>query len=145
LRQHPSARWTLPFLITFGLLFSIGFTLGEELQESSKLIRRGWWLVTFATLVAGCVLLEKQFSKPLRLWSWLNSLGDSSYSVFLTHSPLLVLGLKGLHHLHALSGPLYNIWILGVALLATLLGVLCHYWLEKPLLERLKLTGRRGN
>ncbi|WP_395736477.1 acyltransferase family protein [Prosthecobacter sp.] len=145
LRQHPSARWTHPLLITSSLLFAIGFTFGEELQETSKLIRRGWWLVTFASLIAGCVLLEKQFSKPLRLWSWLNSLADSSYSIFLTHSPLLLLGLKGLHQIHALSGPLHYLWMLGLAVLATLIGVSCHYWLEKPLIGWLKSAGHRGH
>ncbi len=145
LRRHPSGRWMLPFLLLSSLLFTLGFVYGEEMQEYSKLVRRTWWLLTFGTLIAGCVLLEKKFSKPYRLWGWLNSLGDSSYSIFLTHSPLLLLGLQGLHRMHVLSGPMQNAWILGVAFFATLLGVLCHYWLEKPLIEWVKLAGRRAH
>jgi peptidoglycan/LPS O-acetylase OafA/YrhL len=145
LRQHPSGRWMLPLLIVSCLFFIIGFSFSEELQESCKLFRRGWWLVTFGTLIAGSVLLEQRLTKPLRLWNWLNSLGDSSYSIFLTHSPLLLLGLKGLNHVHVLSGPLQNVCMLGLAGLTTLMGVSCHYWLEKPLIEWLKFGGSRGH
>ena len=143
LRRNPSVRWMPVLLGGACLLFIVSFALHERLEQSCTLFRRTWWLLAFSALIAGSVLLEKQRAVPLSFWRWLNSLGDASYSIFLIHSPVLVLGLMWLHCTHVLAGPWRDGFMLSLVGCAIIAGVCCHRWLEKPLNGWVKSLVRR--
>lgn len=82
-------------------------------------------------IVYGAATMERSAAQLLP--RALRSLGDSSYSLYLSHT--LVTSALGLAwSLSGVQGPLYNaLALLVVALVAIVAGVLSHRFLEKPL------------
>jgi exopolysaccharide production protein ExoZ len=58
-------------------------------------------------------------------------LGDASYSIYLTHS--LVLLIAGSAWVSLLGKQFYHTALVSLPLVAVLVGVLVHYWVERPL------------
>lgn len=92
----------------------------------------------FSMLVLGVVLHEYRVS--LILPRWMVLMGDASYSIYLTHNPLVSLICRLVGRLHSFAS-----WGLGmfVGVLASLFfGVLYHLFIEKPLIRLLRHRGK---
>jgi exopolysaccharide production protein ExoZ len=97
----------------------------------------------FGSMFAILGAAELERSGRLRIPQWLVFLGDASYSIYLIHYPVvshlapLAFRLDG--HLHL---PI-ALWMLLLMAAGTTAGCLLHYYIERPLLQRLKLFARR--
>lgn len=104
-------------------------------------IRVACFLLPCALILAGTVSLERQ---QKILPGWLQKTGDASYSLYLTHILLLAAGGKiwqhyGTENSLADNSLIDNLLWLPLLFAATLAGgMLCHYWIEKPLLGLLR-------
>jgi exopolysaccharide production protein ExoZ len=79
--------------------------------------------------VIGALGLERAGWPPVK---WLKGLGDSSYSIYLWHIPVIVLGGRALKALH-IDSPAVSIAVLTLASL--LAGVVLYRLTERPLTE----------
>lgn len=133
IRRWRGERWALPLMAAGLTLMVIGLYHWEFIEAASQLHRRSWWLFVFALLIAGAALYERARKTPLQAPGVLLFLGRASYSTYLVHSPVLVIGLGWMagHGLLNSSGHQYCLW--GLAFIAISLGLLCHVVLEKPL------------
>lgn len=90
-----------------------------------------------ALILAGLVQLES--AGRLRLWKMFTVLGDASYSIYLTHLPLLSALAKISIRLGLREGAPPKLMFVATAITATSIGVAIHLVVEKPLLQ---LSGR---
>lgn len=95
-----------------------------------------WLGVGASLLVLGLALAERQGRAygSQALWQ---TLGDASYSIYLTHYPFISVGCKlamalGLRG-EQWAAPIYALLLVG----ALLVGVALHRWVERPLIARL--------
>lgn len=92
-----------------------------------------YFLLPCALILAGIVSLEyqKKYLHPV-----LQAIGDASYSLYLTHIIFLSIGRKW-WKLQALDDSLLNNLLFWPSLFAITIaaGVLCYYYIEKPLLR----------
>ncbi len=107
------------------------------------------WFLPALALVAAAVSLEEPFGK--RLPRWVLLLGNSSYSLYLSHMILFPFLVKILMHVHVLTFGVIRrqdelITIGFFVPLAIFVGLACYQFIEKPMndfLRRLLLaTGR---
>lgn len=127
----------VPVSIAALLLLPAGPTLGAAQGVGRVTLRVLAWGIPALLLVSSAVALELQTGlQPPR---WLRTLGDASYSIYLSHG-FVLFGLGAmLPKLHRPSlvewqGPM----VLGGFLLASVAGYLLYRLVEKPLTERLK-------
>jgi peptidoglycan/LPS O-acetylase OafA/YrhL len=94
----------------------------------------------FAGLLALCLWLNKR-GFPLRWLNALKPLGDMSYTLYITHFPILVL-LSGWLMSRAPGGilPMHFGWLAAGALLAASVAHGLHYIVEKPFLSRARAS-----
>lgn len=105
----------------FVLLLLLPFSEGE----------RVWFGLPFSALVLGAVLFEREGSWKLPRSMVL--IGDASYSIYLVHNPLVSLTSRLVVRLHGFAS-----WGLGMfvgVISSVLLGVLYHFYIEKPLIR----------
>ncbi|HRD46875.1 MAG TPA: acyltransferase [Caulobacter sp.] len=88
------------------------------------------WGAPALLVVAGVVTVEADGGWPR--WRWLGALGDASYALYLTHT--LAIGALAMT-LGAWNAPLF---IPMAVALAVLVGLLTHWFVEKPLLVTLR-------
>jgi peptidoglycan/LPS O-acetylase OafA/YrhL len=125
-----------------GALLGMAMAVQPELKDDSELARRIVWGGAAFVMVVGLFVWEGQrgaFVMPrvLRL------LARSSYSIYLTHSLVLYLAMKGLA---AFSTHSWGTHLVLVALAAAALGVgiLVNRWVEVPLQRALIFLKARG-
>ncbi len=125
--------WQRPLLVIALLaLGALPFIYADWLQPNA-LVKRLYLAVTFMALISGSALWELARERPLLIPLWLRTLGDSSYSIFLLHSPLLLIGMHQLAHWRMMNDGALSL----LALAAVLAGVFCYRWLELPMQRRL--------
>ena len=112
--------------------------------EYSLSARSALLAVPAILIVASCVNLERVANVPK--WTWLEKLGDASYSIYLTH----VFAIAGLRIAMKLSGVELNAWSAAAfvpisIVISALLGVVVHRSIEKPLIRKanLLLAGKK--
>jgi exopolysaccharide production protein ExoZ len=81
--------------------------------------------------IIGALGLERPDLKPI---AWLKRIGDSSYSIYLWHIPVIVIGSRALALAH-IDSPVLAIGILTLASLAA--GLILYELTERPLTEAL--------
>lgn len=154
--------YTSPLLLEFALGVVIG-----ELYASGKLKVPGG-AALLAIVLGGCLLLAREHLPGMPYLSfagaglviagalnapfasapnrWLQTLGDASYSVYLTH--IFTLGA-----LRVLWTRLYPfepslgtaiVWLSASLTGCIVVGVLCYWWLEKPVNDRISRWLKRG-
>ncbi|RYF35122.1 MAG: acyltransferase [Comamonadaceae bacterium] len=146
-----ASAYSSPILLEFALGVIIG-----ELHAAGKLKVHG--LVALAAVILGCFILLARKHLPgapylpfagaglviagaLALpWAnrsnrWLQTLGDASYSIYLTH--IFTLGALRViwTRLNLLSPSLEaaGLWLLVSLITCAVAGVLCYWWVEKPI------------
>lgn len=95
-----------------------------------------YFLIPCALILIGTVSLEYQ---GRIFYSWLQKIGDASYSLYLTHIIFLSIGRK-IWQLYGDKSSLIDNLLWWPALFAMTLigGTLCYRWIEKPLLDLLR-------
>lgn len=114
-------------------LLALGTWQLASLLDSSQLVQRLFWGLAFALLVAGSVAWENH--RKLNIPKPLTLLGDASYSIYLVHSQVQMLGVVLAGKL-GWMGPGHGVavlWLIGLASLAG--GVLFYLWIERPILR----------
>lgn len=93
---------------------------------------RGYWLgIPAALCVMGAVFLER--GGKIRIPGWLTALGDSSYSLYLSHPLILRAQIKILDRTDAWASIPADVLILTITLVSIAVGQIVYLWLEKPL------------
>lgn len=92
---------------------------------------------SFALIVLGMVLFEN--SNNINIPSWLLSLGAGSYAVYLVHNPTISIAAR----LFGKTGS-WGFTLVASAIVGTLVGMLYHYWFEKPALRLISRNFRRA-
>lgn len=126
-------RLALTGIITF---FSTGAVEVYDRAWLSEDTRSLLYGIGSAMAIAGLATLERQ--GRVRIWALPRLLGDASYSIYLTHYPLLSMLAK----IFVLTGARNNIppllsLILIVATTVTI-GIMVHLAIERPLLMRIR-------
>jgi exopolysaccharide production protein ExoZ len=104
--------------------------------------RTPWrWLaagVPAFALVLGAVLAETRFSLRIRSRA-IALLGDSSYILYLIH-PFFFLGLQNRSDHRFLATPIWERWLVGIALAiaASIVSIMLHLWFERPIIVFLR-------
>lgn len=126
-----------------GALLVMAMALQPELKDDSELARRIVWGGTAFVIVAGLFVWECQ-GRNFVMPPALRLLARSSYSIYLTHSLVLYLAMKGLAAFptHSWGTPLVLV-VLAVAALGV--GILVNRWVEVPLQRMLGLLTTRRN
>jgi exopolysaccharide production protein ExoZ len=105
--------------------------LAAESQQARALV----WGPAAGLIVYGLAAGEGRWRPP----AWLLRVGDASYSLYLTHAVVIVLGVVVGRSL-SLGGATGIIWAVGTFAAVVAVGVLFHRWVERPLLA----LGRRS-
>ncbi len=99
------------------------------LPQGTESTRFLLWGLPSAALVLGMVAIEKHY----RLWRWpvMTLIGDSSYSLYLTHTLAVPFIMLPLHYLHpGLIGS--YIYLVPMLVLQVLIGCMTFRFVEKP-------------
>lgn len=95
----------------------------------------------FSALVLGGILLEQQdkiaFPRPLTF------LGDASYSIYLVHNPLVSLTSRLVSKMHGFAS--WGIAMLLGVIASVFVGVLYHWFVERPLISLFRRLFNRTN
>jgi len=134
LKRVPPGRYGGPVLAAGILLLACGLLGYVPHLAWTPLGKRAFWGLVFCILIAGSVLYEMGRTAPLRLPWLLRLMGRASYSVYLVHSPIIVVLLGALGSRGWLHGVWKEVWMTAAGLVGVLAGLACHQWLEKPLL-----------
>lgn len=139
LRSLDLRAWRRP-LLAFAILAlgALPFIYSDWLQPIA-LVKRLYLAATFMALIAGSALWEMSRERTLVIPQWLRTLGDSSYSIFLLHSPLLLIGLQQMANWRMMNDGTLTL----LALAAVIAGVFCYRWLELPMQRRLAPASAR--
>ena len=104
------------------------------LASAACFVLRDWmgvWAVAMAATTVVVVALITPASQSMFAEAW-SFLGDASYSIYLTHNIILLVGAKGWVFLWGPSAYVPAIFILGA--LAVAGGSLAHVFVEKPII-----------
>lgn len=130
-----------PALVTAGGAFLLGTLLALEARFGPLFCAQLMYAFGFGLVICGAAALERQ-GYALR-YPALMTLGAASYSLYLTHVPVIgvVLKLLGLIVPSTASGSSFAFFM---TLMATVVaGIAGHYCIEKPLLKALGGSRRR--
>jgi exopolysaccharide production protein ExoZ len=135
-RQRGSRVWGM-LLCAFAI---VGLVLGSTqhlwLNSLAVIWQKSFWAVIFAVGFGGLALLERS-CQPERWWlqdHW--RLGRASYSIFLSHGFVLMVGFAVVKPQMLGDDPFWmNVFLLFLVVLSVLFGLaVCKYW-ERPLLN----------
>jgi exopolysaccharide production protein ExoZ len=95
-----------------------------------------YFLVPCALILAGSVAMDYQ---GISFHRWLKKTGDASYSLYLTHILIMSVGGRLWQLFRDQSSLADNMMWLSALFAVTLTGgMLCHQWIEKPLIRYLR-------
>jgi exopolysaccharide production protein ExoZ len=138
-RLSGAGAWSLVVAGGAGVLLACYFNpwLEPNLKQFGPFV----WGLSFFGLIAGFATLEKQhrFGVP-RVLSYL---GDASYSTYLVHNNVILIGGGWIARNLGSGNDLLWAALLGLALAALLAGVVCYQWIERPLLRWFQRRGPR--
>jgi exopolysaccharide production protein ExoZ len=119
-------------LLSLGLLWHF-FSFDAQTIDVVGWTRVYLFTGPYVLMIYGAVALEKNRQRIAPAWAV--SMGDHSYSTYLTH--VLVLSVCGrVWKTFAWEGYIDNVIILSVTIIAVLLtGKYCYQWIEKPALD----------
>ncbi len=130
--RKPPALWVglAAGALGVGWLFLFGETPNEALSE--RLLKYG--IGSFLLLVA---VLTYEYHRRPAVPAWLIRTGDASYLIYLIHTPLLLPFTRLLTR----AFPTYSAGVplacFGLVVLVTVLSIVAHRWVEKPLMRYL--------
>jgi exopolysaccharide production protein ExoZ len=129
LEQLPTLPIAILFIVAGLVLFLIPVGSAE--------LRPLTWGLPAALIVASAVALER--SARSRLPAWLLTLGEASYSIYLTHVFVvpMIYGVVTRLHLLGGGGLLTAVVVFGLAG-SSVTGVAVYFWLERPILAWLR-------
>lgn len=156
--QFPLSFWFSPYHILFLLGVGSAFAVRRDvpcpglLASLGTLIFLAGWIgvviageetdhpLAIAVFGLGAAIAIVGFAKlerlgRVRVWRWLEHLGDASYSIYLTHFLIIsllakiVLRADAIMHVPALG------WFFSVSALSLLVGICFYYSVERPLLR----------
>lgn len=126
-------KWTAYFLVILGIGGFI-YSLSDSTFVSQRFIL---WGLPSALLISGVLFLEK--SKSLYISPLLVKLGDSSYSLYLTH----IFTINALGKIWVMIfNDYFMLYILMATLISPIVGHIAYLVLEKPILSY--LTNKRS-
>ena len=128
-------QWKMPPALA-AIMVAMGFALILTVPQVLENLRPLTWGLPAFAIVAGAVSIEEYVVGALP--RWLLSLGDASYSIYLTHGlvlPALGVGIAALHWTGMAAQAFTVIACLAVA---SIVGWLCFTIIERPLTLRLK-------
>lgn len=154
--------WTSPFLLLF-LAGMAAATLWDriDLRPAAVLLPFGVVAVVLGAvkllsadwntpvMIAGCVMTFFGVLGVQSLWpsiraGWLALIGDASYSIYLSHTIILVPVLAILKKVPVSGSPKVALVLIVAPTVCTVLGILIYKYLEKPMIDALKSwTGSR--
>ncbi|HYF34295.1 MAG TPA: hypothetical protein VD994_03305, partial [Prosthecobacter sp.] len=137
-RKFLPLKWGLPLLVAGLLMLVAGLTMHAQVEAWLPLYKRCWWALVFCVLIAGTAAYEMGRKHPVPVPRWMKALGRGSYSIYLVHSPVLVVLLAVIAPRGWLHGPAANLLLLLLAAIAIAAGLLCYHFLEIPLNRRFK-------
>lgn len=127
-------------LIVGGLLSAVPFMLFLWHEQSALTIYENvWWRIIFFGLPAAMIVYSCVSLEIIHKWvapHWLISMGNASYSIYLTH--VLVASLLGRIWIKlGLTGPIMQILFLSVIIVCCIgWGLISYHYIEKPLLDK---------
>ena len=132
--------WPVMALSVAGIVFFFGSQFVHPLLPD-WLLACDWW---FPPIVVACALFMESSGAPIT-WRPVVLLGDASYSLYLTHTIFFGIARTPLQALH-LPTPKESVAVmLFEVVTATLIGIVVHLYVEKPLLRKIgpMLSGHR--
>lgn len=122
------------------IMFGAGILIGTGMYDADSVHRSIQWGLPGAILVGGTVFLER--NGHLAVPAFLTSLGDSSYSLYLSHIfAISALGKLWLEHIDGM----YNIFLILAVIFSIIVGHLAYRIAEKPLTTYLNNAYRNSS
>jgi peptidoglycan/LPS O-acetylase OafA/YrhL len=121
-----------------GLLY-VAYRFDAELQAALVMLGPPVWGIAFFLIITGVANLDHQ--KRLPIPRWLAYLGDASYSTYLVHNNVILIGGALIaRHLSQVANHL-NLVLFALAGMSLLAGVICYQFIEKPLVRWFQRRG----
>jgi exopolysaccharide production protein ExoZ len=121
-------QFPFAFIVTIGLTVISTLIVGAALSEDNELRALYWTLFATLTVWLGIV----SFDRPGLLHSFGMLLGNASYSIYLTHTVVVVVLMQASGHLH---NPLPAKLFLASAVISSVAtGIIVHWYVEQPLI-----------
>jgi peptidoglycan/LPS O-acetylase OafA/YrhL len=133
-----TGRMRVPKWVPAFFTICIPFALMYETRLSNSVIADNLWAVGFFGLVNMLLYVQARWPGRLRLLEKMSWLGDCSYSIYVTHFPMVVFINGLLLSYTANKMPREQWFFIAIALLLVSIGYLVHKWIEAPILEKIK-------
>lgn len=128
-----STRWTWP-------LIALGFVAIATGAHAHYLPRCVFWGLPALAIVGGAV--SRESATPVRIPRWLLTLGNASYSLYLSH-PVVIWILTGIVRHEHWHGPVVDALFFVLSLtLSSLVGLALYYAVERPIIKAFKRRRR---
>ena len=114
-------------------MLMLGHFTHDQLEAMLKALGPVYWGIAFFLIITGVATLErlKHFSVP----HWLTYLGDASYSVYLVHNNVILVGGAVLAKRLHLVEDYFSLAMFVVAGISLVAGMACYQFIEKPVLR----------
>jgi exopolysaccharide production protein ExoZ len=127
--------WPVASLCAAGLVLFFGSQFARPLWPE-WVLHSYWW---FPPILVGCALFMESSGAAIT-WRPAILLGDASYSLYLCHTIFYGIDRALFRVLHLPTASESLVVMLFELIMATLVGIAVHLWVEKPLLRRLRLA-----
>ncbi len=132
-RGFISTKFALTLAACGVVMLVLGHFTHDQLEAMLKALGPLYWGIAFFLIITGVATLErlKHFSVP----PWLTYLGDASYSVYLVHNNVILVGGAVLaKRLHIVEN-YFSLTMFVVAGASLAAGIACYQFIEKPVLR----------
>lgn len=133
--SHLVGGWPIAAICAAGILSFFGWQFARPLWPD-WVLPYDWW---FPPIVVGCALFMESSGAKV-VWRPAILLGDASYSLYLCHTIFYSIDRAIFRALHLPTANESLTVMLFELIMATLVGIAVHLWVEKPLLRRLRLA-----
>jgi len=132
-RGFVSVRLAL-FFAVFGIVWLVfGHFAHDRIEAVLQALGPLFWGLGFFLIITGVATLERM--KHILIPRWLTYLGDASYSVYLVHNNVILVGGALLaKRLHLVEG-WFSLAMFVVAAASLAAGIACYQFIEKPVLQ----------
>lgn len=132
------------YLLIFGLLtFIVSAYLIDKniILLNTELNRVIYFGLPSFFIILGAIIIET--NKNINIKHLLLDIGDSSYSLYLIHLPIVVIALKVLSNKFSISLLLLNVYLLILCIFIIAISIVTHKLIEKPTTLFLKKNYKR--